>query len=193
MLGPPRHGRARSPEELRSYGYAGQGYPIYGQAGDGSDAEAPSVDPTPAWFADPASSAYAFGYTTSMRSNPVAAGPRSSRGHAGKGPKDYLRADSRIREDVCDRLSDDDEVDATDISVDVVAGEVTLSGTVVDRYMKRRAENIAASVRGVIDVLNQLSVQKGLLRELSDKITGGAPEEHHGHHGSGTRPSPPLP
>jgi len=39
--------------------------------------------------------------------------------HYGKGPKGYTRSDERIREDVCDRLSDDDEVDARDITVTV--------------------------------------------------------------------------
>src|SRR4029077_3266456 len=32
----------------------------------------------------------------------------------GKGPKGYVRSDDRIRDDVCDRLSDDDDVDASE-------------------------------------------------------------------------------
>jgi osmotically-inducible protein OsmY len=185
--------RRRSEEELASYGYAGQGYPIFGQAGRAS-----YEDPQPGWFADPVSSAYAFGYTTSVRSLdpfpgsglPGQGGPPSQSGHAGKGPRDYLRADTRVLEDVCDLLSDDDEVDASDIGVAVASGEVTLTGTVLDRYTKRRAEHLAASVRGVVDVQNRLRVNKGLLRELGDEVTGSAERDHHGHHGSGTRADP---
>lgn len=191
LLGPPTRSPARSTEDLAAYGYAGQGYPIYGQQGGSS----PYDDPDPGWFADPASSAYAFGYTTSLRSNdPFPGSGRAWRGrHAGKGPKDYLRSDARVLEDVCDRLSDDDEVDASDISVSVVAGEVTLTGSVIDRYSKRRAEHIAADVRGVIDVHNHLSTRKGMLRELGDKLAGDGDQEHHGHHGSGTRSEAPSP
>ena len=96
-------------------------------------------------------------------------------------------------EDVCERLSDDDEVDASDISVKVEAGEVTLTGTVVDRFTKRRAENVAADVRGVIDVQNHLSTRKGMLRELGEKLAGDPDQEHHGHQGSGTRGAPQSP
>jgi hypothetical protein len=174
----------RTEEELASYGYAGQEYPIFGQPGRPS-----YEDPQPGWFADPASSAYAFGYTTSVRSiDPFpGSGYPGSGGHAGKGPREYLRADARLLEDVCDRLSDDDEVDASDIGVEVNAGEVTLTGTVLDRYSKRRAELLSASVRGVLDVHNRLRVNKGLLRELGDEVTGSSERDHHGHHGSGTR------
>jgi osmotically-inducible protein OsmY len=184
LLGPPTRSPTRTEADLEAYGYAGQGYPIYGQAGGGS----PYDDPEPGWFADPASSAYAFGYTTSVRSNnPFPSGVAG--GQAGRGPRDYQRADSRVLEDVCDRLSDDDEVDASDITVSVKNGEVTLEGTVADRYTKRRAEHIAASVRGVVDVHNQLERRKGLLRELGDTIAGGGPAEHQGHQGEGPHPS----
>lgn len=174
----------RTLEELAAYGYAGQDYPIFGQAGQTS-----YDDPQPSWFADPVSSAYAFGYTTSMRTyDPFpGSGVAGTGGHSGKGPRDYVRADARLLEDVCDLLSDDDEVDASGISVVVSEAEVTLSGEVLDRYGKRRAEHLAASVRGVVDVHNRLRVGKGLLRELGDELTGSAEREHHGHHGSGTR------
>lgn len=44
--------------------------------------------------------------------------------HKGKGPKGYQRSDERIKEDVCDRLSDDDYLDASDIDVQVTGHEV---------------------------------------------------------------------
>jgi osmotically-inducible protein OsmY len=64
--------------------------------------------------------------------------------HRGRGPRSYTRSDDRIREDVNDWLMEDSFVDATDIEVMVVAGEVTLTGTVDNRDMKWRAENLAA-------------------------------------------------
>jgi hypothetical protein len=82
------------------------------------------------------------------------------RGHRGRGPKNYNRTDERIREDICDRLTDDDDVDATLITIEVKDGEVTLLGTVEDRMMKHRAENCAANVSGVRDVNNQLRTKR---------------------------------
>jgi hypothetical protein len=179
---PPTRSPVRSEAALGAHGYAGQGYPIYGRR---SSERHDRLDPT---IVGPASSAYAFGYTTSVRSSPPHQSSlgRASSGHAGQGPRD-VRVDARVLEDVCDRLSDDDEIDARDISVSISRGEVTLSGTVSDRYIKRRAEHIAASVRGVTDVHNRLRTRKGLLRELGDTIVGESAEEHHGHRGSGTR------
>jgi hypothetical protein len=109
-------------------------------------------------------------------------------GFAGKGPRGYARSDDRMREDVCERLSQDDEVDASDVTVTVVKGEVTLEGTVPDRHSKRRAEDIAESVAGVTDVHNRLRANKGFVEEMSDKLMGRANES--GHTGSGTRNAP---
>lgn len=78
--------------------------------------------------------------------------------HRGKGPAGH-RADERIRDRVCESLTDDDEIDASDIAVSVTGGEVTLSGTVDDRRAKRGAEDCAYSVTGVRDVQNRLRVR----------------------------------
>lgn len=78
--------------------------------------------------------------------------------HRGKGPKNYQRSEERIREDISDRLSDDDSLDASDIEIKVNGSEVTLSGTVETRAAKRRAEDIAEAVSGVSNVQNQLRV-----------------------------------
>jgi len=106
--------------------------------------------------------------------------------HRGKGPKGYTRSDERIREDVCDRLSDDDELDASEITVTVKDGEVTLEGTVADRRAKHHAENLADAVSGVRDVHNRLRKDKGMLQEISDRVTGSQDNER-GHAGSGTK------
>jgi hypothetical protein len=113
-----------------------------------------------------------------------ASAPRG--GHAGRGPKGYTRPDDRIREDVCDRLSWNDEVDATDISVRVESGEVMLEGSVATRHMKRLATDIAEAVPGVLDVHNTVRVKKPVLTELKEKLTGHAHDEHFAN--TGTRP-----
>jgi hypothetical protein len=74
----------------------------------------------------------------------------------GKGPKGYRRSDERIRETVSERLEDDHDVDASDIEVRVADGVVTLTGTVRDRWQKRRAEDIVETLGGVRDVQNEL-------------------------------------
>ncbi|MBV8856595.1 MAG: BON domain-containing protein [Acidobacteria bacterium] len=76
----------------------------------------------------------------------------------GRGPKNYRRSDDRLREEVCDRLTDNEWLDASDVEVNVVVGEVILTGAVDSRYAKRLAENIAESVSGVSNVQNNLRV-----------------------------------
>jgi len=79
--------------------------------------------------------------------------------HRGKGPVGYQRSDERIRELVCESLTDDDQIDASRIDVKVENGEVTLTGSVEDRHAKRDAEDCACSIAGVRDVQNLLRVQ----------------------------------
>lgn len=83
---------------------------------------------------------------------------RMSGEHRGKGPRGYQRTDSRIQEDICDRLSDDDYIDASDIDIKVENNEVILSGTVQSRDQKRRAEDLVERISGVRHVENRLRV-----------------------------------
>jgi osmotically-inducible protein OsmY len=78
--------------------------------------------------------------------------------HAGKGPRGYQRSDERIREDVCERMAECGELDAGEIEVRVSNAEVTLLGTVRERYDKRLAEDLADQVSGVREVHNQIRV-----------------------------------
>jgi osmotically-inducible protein OsmY len=78
----------------------------------------------------------------------------------GKGPKGYRRSDERIREDVNDRLTDYDYLDASDIEVSVSQCAVTLNGSVDSRWAKHIAEDIAETVSGVTDVENNLRVRR---------------------------------
>jgi osmotically-inducible protein OsmY len=81
--------------------------------------------------------------------------------HAGKGPKGYRRSDDRIREEVCDALTQHGHIDASEIEVRVKDGEVTLTGTVERRDEKRMAEDAVERVQGVREVHNQLRAQMG--------------------------------
>lgn len=82
-------------------------------------------------------------------------------GFAGRGPKRLARTDERIREDVCERLSWNEEIDATEIEVRVENGEVVLEGSVEERAMKQLAEDLAERVPGVIEVRNGIRVKRG--------------------------------
>lgn len=90
--------------------------------------------------------------------------------HKGKGPRDYRRSEDRIREDVCDRLADDDYVDASDIRIEIHNDEVILSGNVNSREEKRRAEDIVESISGVRNVENRIRV--GRSDANFDRYTG---------------------
>lgn len=79
--------------------------------------------------------------------------------HRGRGPRNYTRSDDRIREDINDRLTYDDFLDASDIDVQVNNGEVVLTGTVESRYAKRLAEDIAEDVSGTRNVENRIRVE----------------------------------
>lgn len=89
-------------------------------------------------------------------------GESSSQGQSfyGKGPKSYKRSDDRIKEDVCDCLTDDPNIDASNIEVDVQQGCVTFTGTVPTTWMKYETEMMVESITGVTDVENELKVQK---------------------------------
>lgn len=78
--------------------------------------------------------------------------------HAGKGPKGYVRSDERILELVHEVLTDHEHVDASNITVGVKDGEVTLTGHVDRRSAKLQAEDLAATVNGVKDIHNRLLI-----------------------------------
>ena len=104
---------------------------------------------------------------------------REARGYGagkfrGRGPKNYRRSDERIHEEINDRLTDNEWLDASDIDVSVNSGIVILTGTVDSRYAKRLAEDIADSVSGVINVQNNLLVenrQTGATAGLTETTT----------------------
>jgi osmotically-inducible protein OsmY len=92
------------------------------------------------------------------RGDGAANAPRPQQTNRGRGPRGYQRSDERIREDVCERLTDDAHIDASEIDVSVSNGEVTLTGTLRSRNAKRRTTDVVEQVSGVKDVHNLIRV-----------------------------------
>lgn len=80
--------------------------------------------------------------------------------YAGRGPKGYKRADDRIHEEVCEKLTRDPWIDASQIDVSVKDGEVKLDGHVHDRRVKHMVEDAVASVSGVREIHNRIKVER---------------------------------
>ena len=79
-------------------------------------------------------------------------------GYRGVGPRDFVRADERIREELNERLTDADDLDASGVTVEVENGVAKLGGSVPQRRMKHRAEDIAVACTGIRDVRNEIQV-----------------------------------
>src|SRR5690606_15411737 len=98
-------------------------------------------------------------------------------GYGGVGPRNYTRSDERITEDLCERLTRDHDVDASGIEVKVANGTATLEGTVSQRWMKHRAEDLADSCSGVRNVENRLKV-----RSASEGMQSSGTSQESGAH-----------
>lgn len=79
--------------------------------------------------------------------------------HRGKGPKNYQRSDQRITDDINDVLTDDPYIDASEIEFTVSKGEVTVTGMVDNKGIKRRVEDLVEDVSGVKHVENRLKLR----------------------------------
>ncbi len=88
------------------------------------------------------------------------AGIETQRDFSGKGPKGWSRPDEWLKDEVCEALTLDPRIDASEIEVSVQNAIVTLKGSVSDRRTKRYAEGCAEQVRGIVDVRNELSIEE---------------------------------
>jgi osmotically-inducible protein OsmY len=79
--------------------------------------------------------------------------------HRGKGPKGYTRSDERLKEVICEKLTDDPMIDASEINIEVTGQTVKLTGTVDDRSTKYEVEELVERCGGVKDIDNQLRVR----------------------------------
>jgi len=104
--------------------------------------------------------------------------PATAPNYRGRGPKGYMRSDERIREDICERLSHDPELDASDIEVSVAAQEVTLSGTIADKEQRQQLEECVWDVPGVRFVQNNVRPrQQSWRRETRQMWPTEGPED----------------
>jgi len=76
--------------------------------------------------------------------------------HFGRGPQGYQRSDERIKEEICDTLMRDSEIDAENLTIEVSECVVTLKGHVDSKHCKRMVEDLCEEVLGVKEVENQL-------------------------------------
>lgn len=98
--------------------------------------------------------------------------------HYGKGPKGYKRSDERIREEVCEAMSRQGFIDASDVEVNVENGVVHLVGTVASRSDKRGLELIADRIHGVEEVRNEIRLKHLLRRDDGPRSNGNTGREH---------------
>lgn len=94
---------------------------------------------------------------TSQHPDPYISQRRNFRGY---GPRNYVRSDERIAEEVNYLLYQDPYIDASDIEISVESGEVIIQGSVDSRQSKRFAEDLADTVPGVKDVMNQVRIDR---------------------------------
>ena len=86
----------------------------------------------------------------------------------GRGPKNYVRSDERLREDINERLTADPQIDASEIEVEVHAGNVVLSGFVDRRQTRHRVEDLVDACAGVRDIDNRLGIGPAQTRGSGD-------------------------
>lgn len=85
--------------------------------------------------------------------------------HRGRGPNGYTRTDELLKEIICEQLTDDPFIDASDVSIEVAQSEVTLRGTVPERRQKYAIEDLVADVAGVNEIHNYISVANTDVRD----------------------------
>jgi osmotically-inducible protein OsmY len=78
----------------------------------------------------------------------------------GQGPQFHRRSDDKIHEEIWELLSNNADLDASEIELHVEGGGVTLTGTVDSRDAKWLTEDLVTSVTGVREVNNRLKVAR---------------------------------
>jgi osmotically-inducible protein OsmY len=99
----------------------------------------------------------AFAKMEGLRGDTLPSEPAFYRGY---GPRGVRLADERLRLDICERLTDDSYVDASDMTVEVMDAKVLLRGSVATAFQRDRAERAAQAVPGVLEVEIDLRVRE---------------------------------
>lgn len=80
--------------------------------------------------------------------------------YKGHGPSNYRPTDARIRERLCEQLTDHAEIDASSFTLDVECGIVKLKGKVRDESMKDRLLAAVQDVHGVVGVVDKIEFEE---------------------------------
>lgn len=91
----------------------------------------------------------------------------------GKCPRNYQRSEARICEDISERIMREPAIDASNVEIDVHGQEVTLKGSVPDRWMKRCIDEFAHDAMMVDHVENRIRVQPDSASEGAQRQEGG--------------------
>ncbi len=145
---------------------------------------------------DYGSSSGSFGgsYGSSQRTSSQGYGGQGNYGSGSSGPRErsgpkgYERSDERIKDELVDRLMQDDSIDIKDVECDVQGGKVTLSGTVDCRHAKHTIENIADSVWGVKDITNNIRVVRNDSDQMNSESKSSSGGSSHGQSSTESKP-----
>jgi osmotically-inducible protein OsmY len=78
----------------------------------------------------------------------------------GQRPQLQRRSDDKIYQEIWELLTNNPDLDASEVELHVEAGEVTLTGTVDSRDAKWLTEDLVNSVTGVREVNNRIKVAR---------------------------------
>ena len=79
---------------------------------------------------------------------------------AGRGSQFQRRSDDKIYEEIRELLTNNPDLDASEVELHIESGEVTLTGTIDSRDARWLAEDLVNSVTGVREVNNRLKVAR---------------------------------
>jgi len=78
----------------------------------------------------------------------------------GTGTALHRRSDDKIYQEIWELLTNNPDLEASEIELHIESGEVTLTGTVESRDAKWMSEDLVTSVTGVREVNNRLKVAR---------------------------------
>jgi osmotically-inducible protein OsmY len=78
----------------------------------------------------------------------------------GRRPQLQRRSDDKIYQEIWELLTNNADLDASEVELHVESGEVTLTGTVDSRDAKWLTEDLVNSVTGVREVNNRIKVAR---------------------------------
>ena len=117
------YGASRGSSGYRESEYRGQGYGAdYGGQAQRSRSGLQFASDYGGGGYDQVSGTYGYRGRGAYATGDYQSGMEGQRSYRGLGPQTYRRSDDRIRDDVCERLTDDARIDASNVTIDVNQG-----------------------------------------------------------------------